>query len=197
MRSADAKRAGAFTLIEVMAAAVILALVVAWLTAAVGKMNLREGDSRRRAGAALYADRLLTEIEEASARGAAPPLGKREVEDGIYRAEIEIAPLDPALMPLAAPADPKRARDAAAAPGAAPAGWLASPAAQTNPPVLQASVRVSGKDGVFDAGVSRTTFFLNPAALKALDEAKGDGARGGGDEGGGEDEGEGDEEAAP
>jgi prepilin-type N-terminal cleavage/methylation domain-containing protein len=194
MPSPDAKRRRAFTLIEVMAAAVILALVVAWLSAAVGKMNLREGDSRRRAGAALYADRLLTEIEEAAARGAAPPLGKREVEEGIYQAAIEIAPLDPALMPLPAPPDPERARGAAAPADVSPAGWLASPAAEANPPVLQASVRVTGKDGVFDAGVSRTTFFLNPAALKALEEAKVDGELAGDGEA---PDGEVDEEAAP
>lgn len=197
MRSADAKRAGAFTLIEVMAAAVILALVVAWLTAAVGKMNLREGDSRRRAGAALYADRLLTEVEEAAARGVAPPLGKREAEEGIYLAAIEVAPLDPALLPLAAAPDPKRARATDPAAEGTAAGWLASPAAQQNPPVLQATVRVTGKDGIFDAGVSRTTFFLNPASLKALADAKGGAGRGDGDGDGGGEAGDGDEDAAP
>lgn len=197
MPSPDAKRAGAFTLIEVMAAAVILALVVAWLTAAVGKMNLREGDSRRRAGAALYADRLLTELEEAAARGVAPPLGKREAEEGLYQAAIEVAPLDPALLPLAGAPDSKRTQAAGPPGDGAAAGWLASPAAQQNPPVLQATVRVTGKDGIFDAGVSRTTFFLNPAALKALADAKGDAAPGDGDDGEGDGDGEGDEDAAP
>jgi prepilin-type N-terminal cleavage/methylation domain-containing protein len=172
MSSADPRRARAFTLIEVMAAAVILALVVAWLTAVVGNMNLREGDSRRRAGAALYADRLLAEIEESVARGAAPPLGKREAEEGIYQAAIEIAPIDPELLAFAAPAAAPGGREAAA-PTAEAAGWLASATAEVAPPVLQASVRVTGKDGVFEAGVSRTTFFLNPEALKALEEDEG------------------------
>lgn len=198
MRSPDAKRAGAFTLIEVMAAAVILALVVAWLTAAVGKMNLREGDSRRRAGAALYADRLLIEIEESAARGVAPPLGKREAEEGLYQAAIEVAPLDPALLPLAGAPDSKGARAASTPREEAAAGWLASPAAQESPPLLQATVHVTGKDGIFDAGVSRTTFFLNPAALKALADAQDDATGGDGDGGGEDDEaGDGDEDAAP
>jgi hypothetical protein len=51
----------------------------------------------------------------------------------------------------------------------ADAGWLASLAAQQTPPVVQATVRVTGKEGRFENGVTRTTFFLNPAALEALD----------------------------
>jgi len=166
-------RAG-FTLIEAMAAAIILAFVVIWLTGTVGDMNRREGDARRRADAALYADRLLAEIEDGATRGAPVQIGKREAADGIYQATIEVTALDPTLLPPEITGSEESARGPARDPGAAAGGWLSSPSAQANPPVLQASVRVVGKDGVFEAGVTRTTFFLNPAALQTLEEAGGD-----------------------
>src|SRR5262245_27529213 len=83
-----------FTLIEVMAAAVILGLVVAALTQIVMQGNLREGDARLRARAAALADRLIAEAEEAAARGAPLQAGSREVEEGDLRATIEVAPFD-------------------------------------------------------------------------------------------------------
>jgi len=166
MRSAECR--SGFTLIEVMAAAVILSLVVLALTTATRRMTLAEGDARRRADAALIADRLLAELEENALRGAAVQLGKREQEEGIFLATIEVTPLDPALLALASgspePAEPV----ASPAASAAATGWLAAPSAAENPPVLQASVLVTGIDGVFAEGVTRTTFFLNPVALEAL-----------------------------
>lgn len=164
------RRPNAFTLIEMMAAAALLALVVAALTSQVGQWNRFEGEARRTAEASLYADRLLAELEESAARGAAVPLGKREAQEGPFVAAIEVAPLDPALLAAAGRAgggtEAESTRGAEADPGAA--GWLSGPAAQANPPLLQATIRVVGKDGTFEAGVSRTTFFLNPAALEAL-----------------------------
>ncbi|MBM4384021.1 MAG: prepilin-type N-terminal cleavage/methylation domain-containing protein [Deltaproteobacteria bacterium] len=168
-----------FTLIEVMAAAIILLLVVAALSEMLASQARREGDARGEALAALFADRAIAEIEESIARGAAPQLGRTERSEDDLRATIEVRAFDSAaaasaLLGAARDAGP----EAAAAAGAQPSGgWLASPAAQNTPPVLEISVRVSRSDAAPDAEApplaERTTFALNPAALATL-EGKGD-----------------------
>jgi prepilin-type N-terminal cleavage/methylation domain-containing protein len=157
-----------FTLLEVMAAAVILSVVVLWLNSAVGQMNGYEGDSRRRVDAALFADRLLAELEQAAAQGGSIPLGTREAQEGMYQATIEVKPLDPTLLEQAGAVP--RVASGEPPPEIPPAGWLDSPAAQAEPPVVSATIIVTGTEGRFEAGVTRTSFFLNPAALKALEQ---------------------------
>ena len=170
------RRPNGFTLIEVMCAAVILALSVAAITSIVKNAQLREGDSRRRAEASLYADRLLAELDQTAALGAPLQPGAREVSEGVFHAKLEVAAFDPsALQRASAGAKGAAADKRAPAPSvssadtAAAGGWLATPAAQANPPVYQVTVRVAWVEGTLESQVTRTSFFLNPVALQELE----------------------------
>ncbi len=170
------RRPNGFTLIEVMCAAVILALSVAAITSVVKNAQLREGDSRRRAEASLYADRLLAELDQTAALGAPLQPGAREVSEGVFSAELEVAAFDPTALQEAsagaegAAADKRESAPRAPGPDAAAAGgWLATPEAQANPPVYQVTVRVAWIEGTLESRVTRTSFFLNPVALQALE----------------------------
>jgi prepilin-type N-terminal cleavage/methylation domain-containing protein len=175
----DKDRCG-FTLIEVMAAAVILGLIVATISPLLMQARTDEGDARRRASAAMLAERLIVEAEEAIARGAPPQIGTRELSEEILRATVETKPLDAsALEGVAAQVAEADAR--AASPVGTGGGWLTSPQARATPPVLQIAVRVTWEGAPVDAdsgdphAVQRTTFALNPAALATLEKSETDG----------------------
>jgi Tfp pilus assembly protein PilV len=165
----------AFTLIEVMAAAIMLLLVVAALSEMLAAQARREGDARGEARAALLADRVLAEIEEGIARGAAPQLGPAERTDGDLRAALEVRAFDPtaAAAALAGVAENAKASARASEDGAPSGGWLSSPTAEVAPPVLEIVVRVDWSDAPEDPAsrplALRTTYALNPAALKPLE----------------------------
>jgi prepilin-type N-terminal cleavage/methylation domain-containing protein len=170
----------AFTLIEVMAAVFILGLFVAAISQLLTQASRNEGRARLQGQASSLADRAIAEIEEGIARGAAPPLGEREAGEENWIVVTNVTAFDATtLAPAGGPADDARGGSAT---GPAPAGsWLASPAAETNPPLLEIAVRVSWKDAPVDAetqqpfAIRRRTFALNPAALEGLSSA-GDGA---------------------
>ncbi len=177
-RAAQGRALRGFTLIEVMLASVILALAVAVIMSAVMNAQLGEGDARRRAVASAYADRLLTELEENAARGAALELGERESSEGAFIATIEVVAFDPSALQQAKDAvGGKGTANPAPQPGDAEAsgagGWLATPEAEASPPVVQATVAVvfmpDPAADVPEPLVRRTSFFLNPVALKALE----------------------------
>jgi prepilin-type N-terminal cleavage/methylation domain-containing protein len=172
----------AFTLIEVMAAVFILALFVTAISQVLTQASRNEGHSRLQARATALADRAIADIEEGIARGAAPPLGERETGDGEWIVTTAVTPFDATTLAPAADADPRPTTNEA------PAGsWLASPAAKTNPPLLEIAVRVSVKDAPVDSrtqqpfAIRRRTFALNPAALEGLSDADGGGGPAGGD----------------
>jgi prepilin-type N-terminal cleavage/methylation domain-containing protein len=179
-RSAARARAG-FTLIEVMAAVFMLGLFVAAISQLLTQAQRNEGAARQRARAAALADRTLAEIEEGIARGAPPALGQRETREGDLIATTEVAALAAeAFTPAAAPAAPG-ARDAPPGRAAVPPdepGWLATPAAEQAPPVLDVQVGVTWEGAPRDAEtqvpatVRRRSFALNPAALASLESAE-------------------------
>jgi len=171
----------AFTLIEVMAAVFMLGLFVAAISELLTQASRNEGRARLQGLASSLADRVIAEVEEGIARGAAPPLGERENEQEDWIVVTNVTAFDVTTL---APAGGPAADDArgAGATRPAPAGsWLASPAAKTNPPLLEIAVRVSWKDAPVDAetqqpfAIRRRTFALNPAALEGL-SGVGDGA---------------------
>lgn len=177
-RAAQSRALRGFTLIEVMLAAVILALSVAVIASSVMNAQLGEGDARRRAEASAYADRLLAEMEEKAARGAAIELGEHESSEGAFIATIEVVAFDPSALqqaesgaPKKGPANPAPPQDEPNASGAG--GWLATPEAEANPPVVQATIAVAfapdSDAGAPEPLVRRTSFFLNPVALQALE----------------------------
>jgi prepilin-type N-terminal cleavage/methylation domain-containing protein len=180
------RRSNAFTLIEVMAAVVLLALFVAAISPMLVQAQGQERDARLRARASALADRLLTEVDEAALRGGTLTSGAHETREENLVATTTIAAFDPASLQPAAK-DPERpAREATQA-----AGWLAGPNAKATPPILEIAIRVSWDGAPVDAesqlpyAVKRRTFVLNPAALEALASSEA------GDEGGENDAGDG------
>jgi prepilin-type N-terminal cleavage/methylation domain-containing protein len=175
------RRSSAFTLIEVMAAVLLLALFVASISGMLVRAQAQEGDARRRA-----------EIDETVLRGGALALGSRETREGELIATTTIAAFEPAaLQPATAEGeDGEREAPAAAVPVAG--SWLSGPNAKADPPIFEVSLRVSWDGAPLDAetqlpySVKRRTFALNPAALEKLASSDageaGDPADEGGDE---------------
>jgi prepilin-type N-terminal cleavage/methylation domain-containing protein len=83
-----------FTLLEVLAAVAVLALVYTALAQAAMQGLSHEGDASRRLHASLLADQALAEIEGQLAVGAAPPAGLTEAEQEEFAIRIEVRPFD-------------------------------------------------------------------------------------------------------
>jgi|GEM_PF-1722413 len=186
MRSAR-PRLLAFTLLEVLAAVAILALVYTVL-ARVGIQGFRaEGGSDRRLRASLIADQVLAEIEEQLRAGSAPPLGEKDATREEYQIHLRVTPSEieiPARseaatqrMQAAAAKQPSGGSTAAAKPGATgPTPSFFLPAAPGEPPPgRRIELRVSWVEGVTESAVVRETYGLDQKAaeslLKALDSA--------------------------
>src|SRR5262245_11967065 len=159
-----------------MAAVAVLGFAVTVLArGAIAGMGY-EGDASRRLAASLIADRALFEIESPLALGDLPPVGRQESEiDGEYRLAVEVAPLDPAQLGIAAlfaPEPTKREGDREAsqrslniAPTAPPRPTGPLPV----PTLLLLSVRVAWTEGMTEQAVTRTSFAYDAtAAAQAL-----------------------------
>jgi prepilin-type N-terminal cleavage/methylation domain-containing protein len=96
-----------FTLLEVLAAVVVLGLAYVALGSSGIQGLQHEGEARRRLGASLLADAALGDIEANVEAGGAPPLGQDETDQGDYRVTVEVAPYS-VVIPDEAPADGKR-----------------------------------------------------------------------------------------
>jgi prepilin-type N-terminal cleavage/methylation domain-containing protein len=169
----------AFTLIEVMAAALILGVFVTALSEMLARASRFEGDTRRIAEAAALADRELARIEEGMQRGAAPPLGKTENAEDFFSVATEVRAFDVAGLVLEPEAEGSRPPVPRAS-VSGDAGWLAAPTAAQSPPILEIDVAVTWEGAPVDTEsgepftIRRRSFALNPAALETLAENPGD-----------------------
>ena len=75
--------ANGFTLLEVLAAAVMMAAIYAVLTASNIQGVILEGDADRRLSASLLADGALADLEAQIAQGLPVDIGQRERDEGI------------------------------------------------------------------------------------------------------------------
>lgn len=170
----------AFTLLEVLAAVAILALVYTVL-ARVGIQGFRaEGGADRRLRASLIADDMLAEVEGQLQMGSAPALGEKDAKRDEYLihmrvtpAEIEIPPpSDAAAQRLQAAAAKRPA--GASAPGAKLGSNGTTPsffqpqAPGQPPPGRRIELRVSWTEGVTEAAVIRETYGLDQSAAQSL-----------------------------
>jgi len=155
-----ARRATGFTLLETLAAVVMMLTFYGLLSAQSLHGFEIEGDAERRMLASLVADRHLADLEAALAEGATPVLGTTEDHDEGYDVRVDVEPL---VLPWSEPAedagDRRAARDA-------PPSLLGAPPAGGAAPIVSLRVTVSWDDGR-PRSVERTTFALDPEAVSA------------------------------
>jgi len=146
----------AFTLLEVMAAVAVVAIVFTTLARVASQGLQSQGTSRRRFEASLLADRALADIEADLQEGIVPELGQSDSEEGIFDVSLEVLPFD---LAAAIPADPGETRDA---------GGPSSSKAEANAeatPIRVIEVRVRWEEGFDEFEVVRTTFGLDRSAI--------------------------------
>jgi hypothetical protein len=152
------------TLLEVLAAALIMAMVYGALSAQGLQGFELEGDAERRARASLLADRALADVEAALTTGVLPALGTSEFEQDEFTVRLEAGPFVLPLDDLLAPPEPPGGR--AERPGDAVPSLFA-PAQGQAAPILSLRIVVTWWDGVIERSVERTTFALDPEAVAA------------------------------
>jgi hypothetical protein len=152
------------TLLEVLAAALIMAMVYGALSAQGLQGFELEGDAEQRARASLVADQALADVEAALASGVLPALGTSEFEQDEFTIRLEAGPFVLPLDALLAP--PERPAGRGERPGDAAPSLLA-PARGQPTPILSLRIVVGWWDGVRERSVERTTFAIDPEAVAA------------------------------
>jgi prepilin-type N-terminal cleavage/methylation domain-containing protein len=161
-----------FTLLEVLAAIAVLALVYTALARAAMQGLAHEGDASRRLQASLIADQVLGEIEAQLAAGVAPPAGRTETEQEDFGVSVEVRPFDLGAFALAAAENAAAERGApsvgqAPQPTGGPALQLLTAPAGAPSPLFEVDVRVRWLEGQEEQEVSRTSFGADPATVAA------------------------------
>jgi prepilin-type N-terminal cleavage/methylation domain-containing protein len=153
-----------FTLIEVMAAVAVVAIVFTTLARVASQGLQSEGTSKRRFEASLLADAALAEIEAQLAEGIAPEIGRSEIEEGLFDVVVDVSAFDlSSVIPAGAVTSEE-----------APGGGPAAPSLLGGPdetPVRAIAVAVSWTEGVNELRVTRATYGIDLAALQALASA--------------------------
>jgi len=191
--SAYSARRDAFTLLEVMAAVLILGLLYAVLAEAAIRGLRSEGVSRRKVEASLIADRFLSDLEAQLALGQIPKSGQEEQSVDVYRVGISVQPFDPTpILDTIEKIEKERGIDrkprmqkseeqnsmevGAQNPGATPTeDLLAPPRTGQEGRLRRIDVSVTWQDGEREEHVSRTTFAFDTSGLEQLFPKKGEG----------------------
>lgn len=148
-----------FTLVEVMAAVLVLGLLYTVLASAAMRGLRSEGIDRRRADAEMIADRELTEIETALASGAPLEDGLLEREQEPYKVTSDVEPFDVlSLLPTPLHAEIVRDTDPKAA------SMLHDERGQSR--VRRISVVVEWNEAGEPDHVERTTFAFDTSVLE-------------------------------
>jgi len=183
-------RAG-FTLLEVLAAVLVVGMVFPILA----RMNIQglraEGNSARRLEASLMADQAVAEIEAQLAGGTAPQVGQDEREQDGFQIQVEVTPLEFTLeaLPEELAATPRPGDEA---PGNS---LLATPDSGRVTPLRHVHIAVAWQDGVFEESVVRDTFVFDAASISGTLEGLQDSQRvpGGRNQAGGDEDAGGEE----
>lgn len=166
-----ARREGAFTLFEVMAAVLVLGMLYAVLANAAMQGLYSEGETRRRLEASLLADRALAELELQLSLGQIPPSGSAEQAEDPYLVSVSVQPFDPTLLRV-----PPEPGEAAPRESAQPAESLLVPPASDNEGRLRRiDVLVTWPEAGEERSVGRTTFAFDTTGLEELFPKEGEG----------------------
>ncbi len=164
MRNSD----GGFTLIEVLGAVAILAILYTTLSTVAIRGLRSEGESRRMLEASLLADWELSEFELELQTGVAPEIGitrsEDEDEDG-FTVTWEVAPLQIEIFKTAWEKEQERAAaNSAAQTAPVPTGATNAVA----PPFLRVELTVSWLEAGNERSVTRTIFAVDEDAAARL-----------------------------
>ena len=189
--TARAFRRDAFTLLEVMAAVLVLGLIYTLLAQAAIRGVSAEGVSRRRVEASLIADFRLADLESQAALGQIPTSGSEEDDVGVYRVDVNVQSFDPTPMLEAMDAalkqrgglawkhrspapkapqksDPSPNPSGGPADGAPVEDLLAAPRPGQDSRLRRIDVSVAWQEGDRVEQVLRTTFAFDRSGLDAL-----------------------------
>lgn len=158
-----------FTLLEVLAAVAVLAIVYTVLAGTAMQGLANEGESYRRLRASMLADLTLSQIE-AGLAAAAPPVDVSETEAEDYTIRVETRPYDLGAFALAVQEEATGRRKilkGADAGGSPPFQLLSAPPGSRSSPLLEINVRVLWTEGVYEREVSRTTYAADPVLVQA------------------------------
>ena len=166
-----------FTLLEVLAAVAVLAIVYTVLAGSAMQGLANEGESYRRLEASLLADRELALIE-GQLLVAAPDLGVTEKEEGDFRVAVEARAFDLAAFAAASQETSgvqgaRRVAGGETVGGGVPLQLLVQPPNGTPPPLVEIQVAVRWTEGNEEQMVTRTTFAADPRVVAPLAEALG------------------------
>jgi prepilin-type N-terminal cleavage/methylation domain-containing protein len=150
-----------FTLLEVLAGVLILGLIFTVLATAAMRGLRSEGTDRRRAEAALLADRELGTIERLLTSGEKVPDGRTEKEEPPYLVRVEVAPEDVlAMLPRELREDVARKTD--------PRAPSALHDERGQGRARRVTVQVAWDEAGTPDFVERTTYAYDPSELDAL-----------------------------
>ena len=153
------RRSRAFTLLEVMAAVAVIAIVFSTLARVASQGLASEGASKRRFEASLLADAALAVIEIQLADGVAPEIGESEEEVGLFQVVTTVRSFD---LASAIPIEELEVDDPATT------ATLAGVLGDDLSPIRKIRIAVSWAEGVHDYQVIRTTYGIDPVALEGL-----------------------------
>jgi type II secretory pathway pseudopilin PulG len=185
-RGRSAARGAGFTLLEVLAAFLIFAVLFTVLAGTASEAFRSEGANRRRLEASLLADAKLAELEEET-----PEIGEESEEDDIFLITTSVSPLTAEMLGLELDLDPDRGQEERRSrddDGLAPTSILSPDTAQNEAPLRRIDLLVEWQEGDRNLVIRRSTIALDTSGLPGFPggEALGENA-GGNDLGGGDD----------
>jgi len=152
-----------FTLLEVMAAVVVLGLVYVVVAQGAIQGLQTEGDASRRLRASLLADRTLNGMELSLAQGSAPPLGQTETSEEEFTVVVEVSPFDVASL-----LEEATAQGGELASSTSALELLTPPLRGGAPTVLSIAVTVIWTEGISEQAVTRDSFAFDLEAAAPL-----------------------------
>jgi hypothetical protein len=162
------------TLLEVLGAVALLAIVYITLAGAAMEGLRQEGESRRRLEASLLADERMADLELALAAGTLPPIGRSEEQVEAYTVVTEVRPFEPPPPP--SPAEAARdgepdERPSPLHPKRGAISLFAPPGAGAQPALRTLDIVVRWTEGIDAREVRRTTWAVDAAAAQVILEA--------------------------
>jgi prepilin-type N-terminal cleavage/methylation domain-containing protein len=153
------RSSAAFTLLEVMAAVAVVAIVFSTLARVASEGLRSQGISKRRLEASLLVDAQLAEIEVQFASGIAPEIGESESEEDPFSISVSVTSFDiESAIPASGFGDTDPATQAT----------LAGVLGDEVSPVRAIEISVTWLEGLDEYSVIRNTFGIDPVALAAL-----------------------------